>query len=167
MPFTKGGVNLNLGSNVHVKEGYVNVDLEPWPGVNVVCDLEKPWPFESDSVDYIMAEDIFEHLHSPTHSMNEAWRVLKPGGELYLRIPSTDGRGAFQDPTHVSFWNMNSLYYYSVDHPDYHFLYPSLIHCSFSIQAEHTAPNLLKVIWVNAICKKVPHVKPVVSEGAS
>jgi hypothetical protein len=27
--------------------------------------------------------------------------------------PSTDGRGAFQDPTHVSFWNSNSFWYYT------------------------------------------------------
>ena len=27
--------------------------------------------------------------------------------------PSTDGRGAFQDPTHVSFRNSNSFWYYT------------------------------------------------------
>jgi hypothetical protein len=33
---------------------------------------------------------------------------------LVLTItPSTDGRGAFQDPTHVSFWNSNSFWYYT------------------------------------------------------
>jgi len=26
--------------------------------------------------------------------------------------PSTDGRGAFQDPTHLSFWNLNSWFYF-------------------------------------------------------
>lgn len=26
---------------------------------------------------------------------------------------STDGRGALQDPTHVSFWNPNSFWYYT------------------------------------------------------
>jgi hypothetical protein len=39
--------------------------------------------------------------------------VLKPGGWLITRTPSTDGRGAFQDPTHVSFWNPNSFLYYT------------------------------------------------------
>ena len=27
--------------------------------------------------------------------------------------PSTDGRGAFQDPTHVSFYNENSFWYFT------------------------------------------------------
>jgi SAM-dependent methyltransferase len=45
--------------------------------------------------------------------MNEIYRVLVPGGWLISRTPSTDGRGAFQDPTHVSFWNENSFWYYT------------------------------------------------------
>ena len=45
--------------------------------------------------------------------MNEAYRVLAPGGWLFIDVPSTDGRGAFQDPGHVSFWNENSFWYYT------------------------------------------------------
>ncbi len=47
--------------------------------------------------------------------MEEIYRVLKPGGMFESSTPSTDGRGAFQDPTHVSFWNINSWLYYSDD----------------------------------------------------
>jgi hypothetical protein len=27
--------------------------------------------------------------------------------------PSSDGRGAFQDPTHIAFWNENSFWYHT------------------------------------------------------
>jgi len=37
---------------------------------------------------------------------------LNPGW-AFIEIPSTDGRGAFQDPTHVSYWNENSFLYYT------------------------------------------------------
>ena len=30
-----------------------------------------------------------------------------------LKFPPTDGRGAWQDPTHVSFWNEHSFWYYT------------------------------------------------------
>ena len=30
-----------------------------------------------------------------------------------IEVPSTDGRGAWQDPTHVSFWNEHSFWYYT------------------------------------------------------
>ena len=65
----------------------------------------------------IRAWDAFEHLRYPIHSMNEAWRVLVPGGKLDLIVPTTDGRGAWQDPGHVSYWNPNSLWYFCEDHP--------------------------------------------------
>jgi len=44
--------------------------------------------------------------------MNELYRILVPGGWLLTATPSTDGRGAWQDPSHVSFWNANSFWYY-------------------------------------------------------
>ncbi len=45
--------------------------------------------------------------------MQEAHRCLTRHGWLLTLTPSTDGRGAFQDPTHVSFWNSNSFWYYT------------------------------------------------------
>jgi hypothetical protein len=51
--------------------------------------------------------------------MNEIWRILKPDGIVDISVPSTDGRGAFQDPTHVSFWNINSFMYYCQEFPPY------------------------------------------------
>ena len=30
-----------------------------------------------------------------------------------IEVPSTDGRGAWMDPTHISYWNENSFLYYT------------------------------------------------------
>lgn len=105
-----GPLRLNLGcSDAHVP-GWTNVDLcEP---ADVIADLSLRWPWPDSSVDSIKAWDIFEHLPEKLHTMNEAHRVLKPGGNLDLFVPTTDGRGAFQDPTHVSFWTPNDLFYF-------------------------------------------------------
>jgi hypothetical protein len=45
--------------------------------------------------------------------MSEIHRVLSDGGWAFIEVPSTDGRGAWQDPTHVSFWNQNNFWYYT------------------------------------------------------
>jgi hypothetical protein len=45
--------------------------------------------------------------------MKEIYRCLAPNGWALIEVPSTDGRGAFQDPTHVTFWNSNSFWYYT------------------------------------------------------
>lgn len=114
---------INLGCGDDIKQGYVNVDkfmpeqtyspfYEAFP-----CDLELEWPWEDSTVDYIVAYDIIEHLKDKIHTMNEAWRVLKPGGILEICVPTTEGPGAFQDPTHVSFWNLRSFLYYEAGNP--------------------------------------------------
>ena len=101
---------LDLGGRLAAPQGYTTVDLFD---ADVCADLNDTWPFEDNSVGVLRASHLIEHLCSPIHTMNEAWRVLVPGGWFLIDVPSTDGRGAFQDPTHVSFWNQNSFWYYT------------------------------------------------------
>lgn len=115
---TRGATNalaplkLNLGCCDHFINGYVGVDICPGPGVQVVADLTQRWPWDDGTVDEIAAFDIIEHLPEKIHTMNEAYRVLRYGGAFDICVPTTDGRAAFQDPTHVSFWNRHSFWYY-------------------------------------------------------
>lgn len=103
---------VDLGCGPRKPEGYYGIDRHPWPGVDQLADLTQGIPLDDDSVDEIRAYDILEHLPDKILSMNEIFRVLKPGGTAEIFVPSTDGRGAFQDPTHVSWWNPNSFAYY-------------------------------------------------------
>jgi hypothetical protein len=90
--------------------GWWNVDLcQP---ADEIADLSQPWPWPDSSIMGLKAWDVLEHIKSKLHTMNESHRVLVPGGRLDLFIPTTDGRGAFQDPTHVSFWTPNDLFYF-------------------------------------------------------
>lgn len=108
-------MKLNLGSSDRHFDDFVNVDLaEP---CDVIADLSKPWPWSESTIDEIRAFDIIEHLPDKLLTMNEAWRVLKPGGLFDIIVPTTDGRGAWQDPTHVSFWNRNSFFYFEHGNP--------------------------------------------------
>jgi len=111
-PMTK----LNLGCCDRLLPGYVNVDSHGGPGVQV-ADLREPWPWDDGTVEAILAQDIIEHLPDKIHTMNEIYRVLRPGGRAEIAVPTTDGPGAFQDPTHVSFWNRRSFLYYEDGNP--------------------------------------------------
>jgi O-antigen biosynthesis protein len=88
-------------------------DLRVPFGKPLGIDLGQRWPLEDDSVGVIRAEDVLQQLVDPVHVMNEAYRVLAPGGFFLIRVPSTDGRGAFQNPLNVSFWNEHSFWYYT------------------------------------------------------
>ena len=135
-------MRLNLGCCDKHLDGFVNVDRVP--PADTIADLEQPWPWEDGSADAIVAHDIVEHLPDKIHTMNEAWRVLKPGCCLSLRVPTTDGRGAFQDPTHCSFWTPNDLFYYVAGCPERErFGGHYGITARFDVvkQAEEVAPN--------------------------
>lgn len=54
-------MKLNLGCCDALLDGYVNVDVVPGPGVECV-DLTRTWPWANDSVEYVRAWDIIEHL---------------------------------------------------------------------------------------------------------
>ena len=110
-------VRVDLGCGNSKPEGFIGVDMFHGPKVDVVADLNKRFPFPDSSVDMVRAYDSIEHLHDRIHTMNEIWRICKHNAQVEIMVPSTDGRGAFQDPTHVSFWNKNSFMYYCIESP--------------------------------------------------
>lgn len=112
-------LRVDIGCGANKPDNFIGVDICPSPGVDIVADLNKKFPFEDNSVCEVRAHDIIEHLPDKIHTMNEIWRICKSGANVDIRVPSTDGRGAFQDPTHVSFWNINSFLYYCVDFSPY------------------------------------------------
>lgn len=101
---------VDLGGGIDSPAGWERCDTHD---CDIVSDLNGAWPFEDNSVGVFRAHDIFEHLRNPIHTMNEVHRCLCHGGLLLAEIPSTDGRGAFCDPTHVSWWNEQSAAYYT------------------------------------------------------
>lgn len=45
-------------------------------------------PFASSSVDVVIMSEFIEHLVDPDNALDEAWRVLRPGGTLLLSTPN-------------------------------------------------------------------------------
>lgn len=101
---------LDFGGRFNSPEGYESVDLLD---ADVVMDLNEDWQLEDNSVGVIRAYHILEHLKNPIHFFNEAYRVLAPGGFLFVEVPSTNGQGAWADPTHISFFNELAFKYYT------------------------------------------------------
>ena len=110
-------MKINLGCGHRKIEGYVNIDAQERVNPDLVCDVLGGLPYEDNSIDEVRAFDFLEHipLGKTIGVIEEIWRVLKPEGVLEHLTPSTDGRGAFCDPTHVSFWNLLSWQYYTDD----------------------------------------------------
>ena len=60
-----------------------------------------PCPLESESVDAVTFLNVLDHLPSPFDALTEAWRILRPGGVLYVRVPNGS--------LHARLMNMTSI----------------------------------------------------------
>jgi len=149
-------LRIDLGCGIWKPEGFIGVDIAPSPNVDVVANLNRRFPFSDNSAEIIRAHDLVEHLDNRIHTMNELWRVSKPDGLIDIRVPSTDGRGAFQDPTHVSFWNINSFLYYCIEYPAYLKLCHSYgFNGAFSLISLTEESSEDKVVHVHAFLKTI------------
>jgi ubiquinone/menaquinone biosynthesis C-methylase UbiE len=105
---------LNLGAGVDIKQGYINTDITPGPGIDVVHDLNKvPYPFKDNEFDEILAYSILEHVDDLVKTMDELYRILKPGGKLDIIAPHYNGPGAWGNPTHRRTFTYQSFLYFT------------------------------------------------------
>jgi len=107
------GPRLNLGSGQLRIPGYTNVDMEASPSVEVVWDLsQRPWPFEDNSVEGIIAWHSLEHLPGLAlgGAMEEIHRILKPGAVVYIKVPYKEP-GPY-NPFHFHVFDRKSFNYW-------------------------------------------------------
>jgi len=148
-------IKINVGCGLRkLGDGFINIDNRVEVNPDLVCDVIEGLPFDDSSVDFVLANDFLEHipLGKTVQVVTEIWRVLKLGGIFESLTPSTCGRGAFQDPTHVSFWNQNSWFYFTVD--EYRDLYEIEAKFEGTVQ-DHITNDALHIIHTHAMLRAV------------
>jgi predicted SAM-dependent methyltransferase len=95
------GVRLHVGAGRERMDGWVNVDIQDLPGVDVVADVTRGLDFTA--VEAIYAEHFLEHLplDAAVDFLLECHRVLAPGRWLRLSTPNLDWVWATHYPAHV------------------------------------------------------------------
>jgi predicted SAM-dependent methyltransferase len=74
--------------------------------IEVTTDLRDDWPLQGESVDAVFSLEVMEHLHDkldgtleslisfsangPRKMFTEAYRILRPGGRLFLTTPNAN-----------------------------------------------------------------------------
>ena len=94
---------LNLGCGNQLIDGAVNHDRTLHrSGIDVAHDLnELPWPWADESFNMIVALAVLEHLKlTLIESVSECWRILRPDGIVYLKLPHWQHEHSYVDPTH-------------------------------------------------------------------
>lgn len=95
-------LKLDLGAGKNKKEGFTGVDRRKFPGIDVVCDLLDPWPWENESVSEIHMSHTMEHFKGPerVHIVNEMYRVMQKEAKATIIVPYWASNRAYGDFTH-------------------------------------------------------------------
>jgi predicted SAM-dependent methyltransferase len=85
-----GPKKLHIGSGPLAREGWINLDAYPYPGVDYVLDIRAGLPFEN--VSHVYAEHFLEHLEldDALAFLAECRRVLREDGVVRLSTPNLD-----------------------------------------------------------------------------
>src|SRR3984885_7952076 len=88
-------------------------------GLNVLQGGLEVLAGESNAFDVITLSHVIEHVHEPTRVLEACYRLLKPGGKLWLETPNIDSLGrmrfrnnwrGLETPRHLVIFNRQSLH---------------------------------------------------------
>ncbi len=64
------------------------VDYARAHGVEASAQGFSPCPLADETADAVTFVNVLDHLREPLEALREAWRILRPGGVLYVRVPN-------------------------------------------------------------------------------
>lgn len=106
---------LNIGCGNDIRPNHINLDIAKLPGVDVVCDIDtNPLPFDDNTFDYIICNDILEHVNLQK-VLKEIHRVLVDDGIVAIRVPHFTSSNNFIDPTHKKMFSFRTFEFFVND----------------------------------------------------
>lgn len=97
---------LNFGCGDDIREGWVNVDIQKAEGIDKSFDFETfPYPFDDNEFDYILLDNVLEHMKDIKPVLLELWRISKQDCIVEIIVPYYNSYYASADPTHFHYFN--------------------------------------------------------------
>jgi SAM-dependent methyltransferase len=106
---------LDIGCSSHKLLGWIGVDLERLPGVDVVADMHH-LPFRDSSIDRIHTRHTLEHVQDPLHCISELYRICKTDGFINIIVPHYSNSAYWADITHLRPFSTRSFEYFDLDY---------------------------------------------------
>ncbi|MBC8166518.1 MAG: class I SAM-dependent methyltransferase [Bryobacteraceae bacterium] len=75
-------------TGIDISEAQIAINAHKYPEIAFVPhDISTTLPFDTDSFDLVWCSEVLEHLYEPGFALQEAHRVLRPGGMLMVTVP--------------------------------------------------------------------------------
>ncbi|HET9657395.1 MAG TPA: methyltransferase domain-containing protein [Kineosporiaceae bacterium] len=121
---------LDLGCGaVRQHPGNAGIDRRRTTAVHVVADLARGIPVADAAVDRVYAVHVLEHLPDYLPLLAECHRVLRPDGVLHLLSPWWRHVNAVADPTHLRFFDVQTIKGICAQAPGGRRWFPELASC--------------------------------------
>lgn len=110
---------LDVGCGQSKTPGTIGIDrrttdkVAPEQQRDIQHDLTQfPWPIEDNSVDLIICQHVIEHLPDTVKTMEEFYRITRPGGKVFLETPHYTWFEAFRHYEHCHMFSAQSFDYF-------------------------------------------------------
>lgn len=103
---------LDVGCGPSKMPGSIGVDQVLIPGVDVVCDLNQPWPLKEKTFQKIIFRHSINHFNNLDFILQEVSRVAKQNALIEIIAPHFSSDNIFTDPTVKFFLGYRSFNYY-------------------------------------------------------
>lgn len=143
------GIKLNLGCGNRKMEDFINIDSKKIINPNIVHDLEDGLPkqIKDNSVSYIYASNILEHIKNLIPLMEDIYRVCQNGATVEIYVPYYKSYHAFTDPTHVRFFTEDTFNYFSQEHrKKNNCLFDYDFKCDFDVSYNIQEDGLMRIV---------------------
>ena len=100
--------SLDVGCGLNKRPGAIGIDRNRRTAADVLADIDRrALPFRDSTFGSVSLIHVIEHVADVVASLEEAHRVLRPGGRLLIETPHYSDASSFADPTHR--WHLNSF----------------------------------------------------------
>ena len=106
---------LQIGCGKDIKEGFVNLDIKKFKGVDIVHDLKKfPYPFKDNEFEVVLASNIIEHFDEQEIEkiLTELYRITSRNGKIIISVPYYNSHQAYHSYDHKSYFSYTSFDHY-------------------------------------------------------
>jgi SAM-dependent methyltransferase len=130
---------LELGCGFSKTPGAFGIDIIEGSQADLVHDLDVfPYPLEDSSWDRIICKDVLEHVANFVRTMEEIWRVGRPGAIVEVRAPFMSSVNYFSDPTHRRAFTSRSFDYFIEGRPSFRLGYScarfAMVRCEYDAE---------------------------------